>query len=186
MQQPGIEVICGPMFAGKTTELVRQAKIWMLSKRKVQIFKHSSDDRYDKYKISTHDKMMIESMPVKSSYEIKEKLEKDTEVIIIDEIQFFDNAIVDLCEELANSGKMVIVCGLDMDFKSEPFPVVEHLLAKADEIKKLRAVCLRCGKRATKSFRKDQDCADVVDVGESDKYEALCRECYYELTKNKK
>lgn len=184
MSNQGIKVICGPMFSGKTTELLRLVKVWKLSKKKVQLFKHSSDDRYDTTKVSTHDKTMMEAIPVLSSYDIKEHLEEDVDVVFIDEIQFFDEGVISLCEELANKGKLVIVCGLDMDFKSEPFYITSWLMAKAEEVTKLSAVCLRCGKLATKSYRKDKDNKSIIDVGESDKYESLCRQCYYELTKD--
>ena len=170
-----IEVICGSMFSGKTEELIRRLKRVKIANLKAEIFKPALDVRYDEIKIVSHDTNFIQSTPVGSSQNIL-LLAQDADVIGIDEAQFFDNEITHVCEQLALSGKRVIVAGLDMDFTGKPFGQMPNLLAIADYITKLHAICMKCGNIANISFRKTNEGGQVV-LGEKDMYEPRCRYC---------
>ena len=178
-----IEVITGPMFAGKTEELIRRINRLVYAKKKFMTFKPKIDDRYSEFEIVSHEKKKYEAIPVGSVEEIRANLRDDLDVICIDEVQFFKEEIVELCDELANKGKRVIVAGLDMDFKGEPFKITAMLLGKAEEITKLTAICQICGNEATLSQRlingkpaKKDD--PVIMVGASEAYQARCRRCH--------
>jgi thymidine kinase len=171
-----IEVICGSMFSGKTEELIRRLKRARIANLRVEIFKPTVDIRYDEQKIVSHDENAILSTPVDHSQKIL-LMANDVDVVGIDEAQFFDDNILDVCEQLALRGTRVIVAGLDMDFKKQPFGQMPRLLAVADYITKLHAICVVCGNIANYSYRKSSEAAQVV-LGEKDKYEPRCRHCY--------
>ena len=170
-----IEVICGSMFSGKTEELIRRLKRVKIANLKVEIFKPAIDTRYDEVKIVSHDTNAIPSTPVDNSQKIL-LLASDVEVVGIDEAQFFDNEIAAVCEELAMRGIRVIVAGLDMDYLGNPFGQMPALLAKADYITKLHAICQVCGNIANISYRKVSEGGQVL-LGEKDVYEPRCRIC---------
>ena len=170
-----IEVICGSMFSGKTEELIRRLKRVKIANLKLKIFKPAIDIRYDKINIVSHDTNFILSTPVESSQMILQ-LAQDVDVVGIDEAQFFDAEIGNVCEQLALSGIRVIVAGLDMDYMGNPFGQMPNLLAKADYISKLHAICVICGNIANISYRKTADNGQVL-VGEKDIYEPRCRTC---------
>ncbi|MFN4286498.1 MAG: thymidine kinase [Lacibacter sp.] len=173
-----IEVICGSMFSGKTEELIRRLKRARIANLKVEIFKPSVDVRYDEVNIVSHDENAIPSTPIDNSQKIL-LLAQDVDVVGIDEAQFFDSEITHVCEQLALRGARVIVAGLDMDYKAQPFGQMPNLLAVADYITKLHAICMVCGNIANYSFRKSVEEAQVV-LGEKDKYEPRCRHCYHQ------
>ncbi len=170
-----IEVICGSMFSGKTEELIRRLKRVKIANLKVEIFKPAIDVRYDEVKIVSHDTNFIHSTPVNNSKEIIPLL-KDVDVVGIDEAQFFDEGIANVCEQLAANGIRVIVAGLDMDYQGNPFGQMPNLLAKADYITKLHAICVKCGNIANISYRKVATGGQVL-LGEKDVYEPRCRYC---------
>ena len=170
-----IEVICGSMFSGKTEELIRRMKRAQFAKQKVEIFKPAIDTRYDEVKVVSHDSNSIHSTPVPSSSNIL-LLANDVQVVGIDEAQFFDAEIGNVCEQLAMKGMRVIVAGLDMDYLGNPFGQMPGLLAKADYITKLHAICVNCGNIANISYRKVAGGAQVL-LGEKDIYEPRCRIC---------
>lgn len=172
-----IEVICGSMFSGKTEELIRRLKRVKIANLKAEIFKPVIDVRYDEIKIVSHDENKIQSIPVINSSQIIQ-LSKGVDVVGIDEAQFFDEGITDVCEQLALQGMRVIVAGLDMDFTGKPFGQVPALLAIADYITKLHAICVKCGNIANISYRKSPD-KDQILIGELDAYEPRCRNCYH-------
>lgn len=172
-----IEVICGSMFSGKTEELIRRLKRAQFAKQKVEIFKPSVDTRYDDEKVVSHNANEIHSTPVPSSANIR-LLASDCDVVGIDEAQFFDDEIVAVCNDLANSGKRVIVAGLDMDFKGNPFGPMPALMATAEYVTKVHAVCTRTGNLAHYSFRKTQN-DNLVMLGETEEYEPLSRAAYF-------
>ena len=175
--RPGrIEVVCGSMFSGKTEELIRRMKRAKLAKQKVEIFKPSIDTRYSDEDVVSHDQNSIHSTPIESSGSLL-LLASDIDVVGIDEAQFFDNGLVEVCNELANRGVRVIVAGLDMDFKGIPFGPIPALCAIADEVTKVHAICVRCGALAYVSHRLISNDRRVL-LGEKDEYEPLCRECY--------
>ena len=171
-----IEVICGSMFSGKTEELIRRLKRARIANLKVEIFKPVIDVRYDPVDIVSHDENVIRSTPIENSQEIL-LLCQDVDVVGIDEAQFFDEEIVSVCNQLAFRGIRVIVAGLDMDFSGKPFGQVPQLLAVADYITKLHAICMVCGNIASYSYRKSTEEAQVV-LGEKNNYEPRCRYCY--------
>lgn len=177
-----IEVIAGSMFSGKTEELIRRLRRAEYAKQKVEIFKPAIDVRYSEEEVVSHNATSIRSTPVPSSQNIL-LLTGDVDVVGIDEAQFFDSGIVDVCVSLADSGIRVIVAGLDMDFKGRPFGPMPALFAVAEYITKVHAVCMHCGDLAQFSHRKSESTATVV-LGEKDIYEPLCRRCYNE-TKTK-
>jgi thymidine kinase len=171
-----IEVICGSMFSGKTEELIRRMKRAQIANLKTEIFKPVVDNRYDETNVVSHDENAIVSVSVHHSQNIL-LLAQDADVIGIDEAQFFDNGIINVCEKLAIAGARVIVAGLDMDYLGNPFGPVPQLLAIADYITKLHAICVRCGNIASMSYRKTKQQGQVV-IGEMDIYEPRCRVCY--------
>ena len=175
--RPGrIEVVCGSMFSGKTEELIHRMKRAKFAKQKVEIFKPSIDTRYSDEDVVSHDQNSIHSTPIESSGSLL-LLASDIDVVGIDEAQFFDNGLVEVCNELANRGIRVIVAGLDMDFKGIPFGPIPALCAIADEVTKVHAICVRCGALAYVSHRLISNDRRVL-LGEKDEYEPLCRECY--------
>ncbi len=176
-----IEVISGSMFSGKTEELIRRLKRAQFAKQKVEIFKPSIDTRYDDEKVVSHNANEIHSTPVPSSANIR-LLASDCDVVGIDEAQFFDDEIVAVCNDLANSGKRVIVAGLDMDFKGNPFGPMPALMATAEYVTKVHAVCTRTGNLANYSYRKAKN-DNLVMLGETDEYEPLSRAAYFNAMK---
>ncbi|HEY0030967.1 MAG TPA: thymidine kinase [Bacteroidia bacterium] len=176
-----IEVICGSMFSGKTEELIRRMKRAQYARQKVEIFKPSIDTRYDDVKVVSHDSNSIHSTPVPASSNIL-LLANDVDVVGIDEAQFFDDGLTDVCNHLANSGVRVIVAGLDMDYLGKPFGPMPSLLAIAEHVTKVHAICMRCGNIANHSHRITDDAALVV-LGETNNYEPLCRDCFSEAKK---
>ena len=176
-----VEVICGSMFSGKTQELIRRLKRLKVAKKKFIVFKPSIDTRYKKNKIVSHNKDSINATVVNNIAEIQ-NLISDEEVIAIDEAQFFDETLISLCNDLANKGKRIIICGLDMDYLGVPFGIMPSLMAISDSITKLHAICSDCGDTANYSYRKSID-QDRIVIGEKDEYKALCRVCFYN-TKN--
>ena len=171
-----IEVITGSMFSGKTEELIRRLRRAQYAGLRVEIFKPSLDKRYSENRVVSHDDKSIISTPVDHASAIL-LLSGNVNVVGIDEAQFFDNSIVEVCNKLADNGIRVVVAGLDMDFMGNPFGPIPALLAIAEFITKVHAICMRCGNLAQYSFRKsDED--QVVVLGEKDKYEPLCRSCY--------
>ena len=178
-----VEVICGSMFSGKTEELIRRVNRAQIANQKVEIFKPKVDKRYHTSKIVSHNQSTIPSIPVSHSSEIIVKSEH-VQVVGIDEAQFLDDELVDVVEELANVGIRVIVAGLDMDFKGEPFGPMPLLLSKAEYITKLHAICTDCGDLANHSFRRGTDSRQVL-LGQLETYKPLCRSCYQSaLTSN--
>ena len=171
-----IEVVCGSMFSGKTEELIRRMKRAKVARQKVEIFKPSIDTRYSEEDVVSHDQQHIPSTPVDSSAALL-LLAGDIDVVGIDEAQFFDQGLVAVCNELANRGVRVIVAGLDMDFKGEPFGPMPALCAVADDVTKVHAICVKCGALAYLSHRLVSNDRRVL-LGEKDEYEPLCRECY--------
>ena len=171
-----IEVICGSMFSGKTEELIRRLRRARIANQRVEIFKPIKDNRYDQSKVVSHDANSIHSTPVHSSSEIPAFL-GDIHVVGIDEAQFFDLELPDICQDLALKGMRVIVSGLDMDFRGKPFGPMPGLLAVAEYITKLHAICPHCGNLATHSYRLSDE-AETVVIGEKDKYEPRCRTCF--------
>ena len=175
--RPGrIEVVCGSMFSGKTEELIRRLKRAKFAKQKVEIFKPSIDTRYSDEEVVSHDRHSIPSTPIDSSASIL-LLSSDIDVVGIDEAQFFDEGLIDVCNELANRGVRIIVAGLDMDFKGKPFGPIPALCAIADEVTKVHAICVKCGALAYVSHRLVSEDRRVL-LGEQSEYEPLCRECY--------
>ncbi len=187
--RPGrIEVVCGSMFSGKTEELIRRMKRAKFAKQKAEIFKPAIDTRYSEQDVVSHDQNVINSTPVESSASIL-LLSSDMDVVGIDEAQFLDDGLVDVCNELANRGVRVIIAGLDMDFKGIPFGQIPALCAIADEVTKVHAICVKCGALAYVSHRLVPNDKQVL-LGEKTEYEPLCRDCYQktlqeEKTKNK-
>lgn len=176
-------VITGSMFAGKSEELIRQVRRALYARKKVQVFKSALDNRWDSAAIATHNGVRFEAMPVSSSAELEKLVDPDTEVIAIEEVQFFDEGIVALCDRWADQGKTVIVAGLDQDFRGQPFGFMPILLALADEVIKLRAICARCGQLASKTQRLVDGRPASWDeptilIGAAEKYEARCRRCH--------
>ncbi|ALO16261.1 thymidine kinase [Salinivirga cyanobacteriivorans] len=178
-----VEVIVGSMFSGKTEELIRRLKRAQIAKLKVEIFKPKIDVRYSDSDVVSHDSTAIRSTPVDAAENLL-MLASGNDVVGIDEAQFFDSNLVRVCNQLANQGVRVIVAGLDMDFQGNPFGPMPQLLAMAEYVSKVHAICVKCGGLAQFSHRvvKNQD---LVVLGEKDEYEPLCRNCYLEVTKQK-
>jgi len=175
-----IEIVCGSMFSGKTEEMIRRLRRAVIAKQKVQVFKPAIDNRYDAVKIRSHAGLDFEAIPIKDSSEIIRSVKPDTTVVGIDEAQFFDDDIVDVIDQLSNQGIRVITTGLDMDFRGEPFGCMPVLLAKADKVDKLQAICMVCGEPAGRTQRlvdgKPAFYDDpIVIVGAAELYEARCR-----------
>jgi len=173
-----IEVVCGSMFSGKTEELIRRLKRAKIANLKVEIFKPVIDVRYDEVKIVSHDTNAIQSTPIDNSQKIL-LLAQDVEVIGVDEAQFFDLELPNVCDQLAARGVRVIAAGLDMDYLGNPFGPMPSLMSKADYVTKLHAICVICGNIANYSYRKVPN-DDQVMLGELDVYEPRCRKCYNE------
>ena len=171
-----IEVICGSMFSGKTEELIRRMKRAQFAKQKVAIFKPCIDVRYSEDKVVSHDAHSIPSNPIDSPAKMLE-LSQSVEVVGIDEAQFFDESIVEVVQKLANSGVRVIIAGLDTDFLGKPFGPMPALMAVAEDIQKVHAICVKCGSPAQHSHRLSKN-DQLVVLGETDIYEPLCRHCY--------
>ena len=171
-----VEVICGSMFSGKTEELIRRLKRAEYAKLKVEIFKPMLDTRYSEEEVVSHDENTIRSTPVESSGNIL-LLAGNVDVIGIDEAQFFDNNLVDVCNKLANEGIRVVVAGLDMDFQGKPFGPIPALMAEAEYVTKVHAICMQCGNLAQYSHRFAES-DKLVLLGETNEYEPLCRVCY--------
>ncbi|AVI50557.1 thymidine kinase [Pukyongia salina] len=179
-----IEVICGSMFSGKTEELIRRLKRAKFARQRVEIFKPAVDQRYDEDKVISHDSNEIRSTPVPAAANIP-ILADGCDVVGIDEAQFFDDEIVKVCNDLANSGVRVIVAGLDMDYKGNPFGPMPNLMATAEYVTKVHAVCPRTGNLAHYSFRKGNS-DELVLLGETDEYEPLSRAAYYKAVLREK
>lgn len=172
-----IEVICGSMFSGKTQELIRRLRLAMIAKQKVQVFNSALDTRYGSSHVISHDKVKIPCQGVKRSGDILRLVNDDTQVVGIDEVNFFDPGIVNVCQKLARNGKRVVVAGLDQDYLGRPFMVTAKLLALAEYVTKNLAICMSCGGPANHSQRLSHSKVRI-DVGAADKYEARCRKCF--------
>ena len=179
-----IEVICGSMFSGKTEELIRRLKRAKFAKQKVEIFKPQIDTRYNEEHVVSHDENQIRSTPVPAAGNIP-LMAHECDVVGIDEAQFFDDEIVNVCNDLANNGIRVIVAGLDMDFKGKPFGPMPNLMATAEYVTKVHAVCTRTGNLAQYSFRKSPN-DKLVLLGETDEYEPLSRAAYFKAMQHEK
>ncbi len=183
-KQPGsITVICGSMYAGKSEELIRRARRALYAKKKVQVFKPSIDRRYDQAMVVTHMGVRHEAEPVSSVAGLRQATQADADVILVEEAQFFDPTIVDWAVEMADKGKEVILAGLDQDFRRQPFGPMPDLMAVADEVVKLRAICLQCGRPASHTYRmidgKPAHADDpIILIGATETYEARCRACF--------
>jgi thymidine kinase len=182
-----LTVVCGSMFAGKSEELIRLARRALYAKKKVQVFKPAIDNRYDETMVVTHMGVKHEAIPVRSVRELVESIESDTQVICIEEAQFFDVSLVKHCVKWADEGRQVICAGLDQDFRREPFGPMAALLCSADEVIKLRAICMNCGAPASHTYRqidgKPAHWDDpIVLIGATEAYEARCRNCFEILT----
>jgi thymidine kinase len=178
-----IEVICGSMFSGKTEELIRRVRRAQIARQKVQVFKPAIDTRYAGREVASHNGMQVEAVPVESLVQLQALIEPDTTVVAIDEGQFFDAGLVDLCERLADEGIWVIVAGLDMDFRGEPFGPMPQLMARAERVDKLQAICVVCGGPASHTQRLIDGHPAAYDdpvilVGASEVYQARCRGCH--------
>ncbi len=178
-----VEVICGCMFSGKTEELIRRVRRAQIAKQRVQVFKPRLDDRYMAEKVTSHDGAHFAAVVVENVADIEAQVEPDCDVVAIDEVQFFDWRIADLVNELAESGKRVILAGLDMDFRGEPFGPMPLLMAQAEMVDKLSAICVVCGSPASRTQRliNGQPASyddPVILVGASEVYEARCRHCH--------
>ena len=176
-----IEVICGSMFSGKTEELIRRIRRAEIAQQQVQVFKHHIDDRYHQTHVKSHSGQGLEAQPIATSADILPLLKEDTTVVAIDEGQFFDVGIVAVAEKLAHPGIRVIVSGLDLDFRAEPFGPMPKLMSLAEEVQKLHAICMECGEDASRTQRlvngQPADYDDpIILVGASEAYEARCRE----------
>jgi len=176
-----IEVICGSMFSGKTEELIRRLKRAKIARQKVEIFKPAVDVRYDEEDVVSHDASTIPSSPVESSNQIL-LMANDVDVVGIDEAQFFDSELTAVCNQLANTGIRVIVAGLDMDFTGKPFGPIPSLVANAEYVTKVHAICIQCGNLAQYSHRIIEG-EKLVVLGETESYEPLCRRCFNEKRK---
>ncbi|HHV74801.1 thymidine kinase [Thermoanaerobacterium sp. PSU-2] len=178
-----IEVVTGPMFSGKSEELIRRIKRAKIAKQKVQVFKPAIDDRYSIDKVVSHNGDNMHAIAIVKASDILKYAEEDTDVFAIDEVQFFDSEIVDIVKEIADSGKRVICAGLDMDFRGEPFGPTPELMAIAEFVDKLTAICMKCGNPATRTQRlingKPANYDDpIIMVGAKESYEARCRKCH--------
>lgn len=178
-----IELICGSMFSGKTEELIRRLRRAVIAKQQVQVFKPAIDTRYHVEKVTSHNGLDFEARPVPCAADIAGLLDPETTVVAIDEVQFFDDGIIEVCETLAEAGKRVICAGLDTDFRGVPFGSMPALMARAEHVDKLHAICVVCGEEASRTQRliNGRPAAfddPVVLVGASEVYEARCRECH--------
>ena len=186
-----VEVICGPMFAGKTEELIRRVKRMDYAKKKYVIFKPIIDNRYSQTEVVSHNKKSVEAIPIQHGSDMKRHLKKSTQAVVIDEVQFFDESMLKYIMELTDMGYRVICAGLDTDFRGEPFGVIGQIMAIAESVTKLTAICTKCGSEATKTQRIiDGEPAyyddPIILVGANDSYEARCRCCHEVLFRDKK
>lgn len=172
-----IEVICGSMFSGKTEELIRRIHRVEYARQKILVVKPAIDNRYDEQKIVSHSQLQAPSIPISQASEIYEHLTDDTEVVAIDEAQFFDESLVGICNDLADRGIRVIVAGLDQDYKGNPFGCMPALLAVAEYVTKSLAICLKCGNPANRTQRTVHSSEQIL-VGSGEIYEARCRNCH--------
>jgi thymidine kinase len=184
-----IEVVCGSMFSGKTEELIRRVRRARIARQNVQVFKPAMDTRYTVESVTSHNGLGVEAVPVQSSEEIERLIRDDTTVVAIDEIQFFGWEVTELCHRLADQGMRVICAGLDMDFRGEPFGPIPVLMAQAERVEKLQAICVVCGQPASRTQRliNGQPVAyddPIILVGGSESYEARCRRCHQVPRKN--
>lgn len=184
-----IELICGSMFSGKTEELIRRLRRAVIARQQVQTFKPAIDQRYHVERVTSHNGVDFQAQPVASSADILSALDPQTTVVAIDEVQFFDDGIIDVCEQLADRGMRVICAGLDMDFRGVPFGPIPALIARAEEVDKLHAICVVCGEEASRTQRliEGRPAAfddPVVLVGASEVYEARCRACHEVLAES--
>jgi thymidine kinase len=176
-------LITGSMFSGKTEELIRRVRCALYAHRSAQVFKHTIDTRSENAEIRSHNGVPHKALAVSTSEELLGKVEETTDVVAIEEAQFFDEGIIEVCRRLADAGDEVIAAGLDMDFKGEPFGPMPRLLAEADEVVKLRAICARCGREASRSQRLIDGrpapvSAPTILIGAKESYEARCRHCH--------
>jgi thymidine kinase len=181
--QGQIELICGSMFSGKTEELIRRLRRALIAKQQVQVFKPIIDNRYHVERVTSHNGLDFDAQPVPTAQDIWAALDPETTVVAIDEVQFFDQDVIDVCEQLAEAGKRVICAGLDMDFRGVPFGPIPNLLARAELVDKLHAICVVCGEPASRTQRliEGQPAAfddPIVLVGAAEVYEARCRQCH--------
>jgi len=179
----GIEIVCGSMFSGKTEELIRRVRRAKIAKQNVQVFKPALDTRYTTEAVTSHNGLGVDAVPVQSAAEIERLILPETSVVAIDEVQFFGWEVTELCQQLANRGVRVIAAGLDMDFRGEPFGPIPVLMAQAETVEKLQAICVVCGNPASRTQRliNGQPAAyddPVILVGGSESYEARCRRCH--------
>lgn len=178
-----IELICGSMFSGKTEELIRRVRRAIIARQQIQVFKPTLDTRYQHGQVTSHNGLGVAAFPVPAARDILTHLEPDTTVVAIDEVQFFDADVVTVCQRLANQGIRVICAGLDTDFRGEPFGLIPDLMARAEMVDKLHAICVVCGEEASRTQRliDGQPAAfddPVVLVGAAEVYEARCRQCH--------
>ena len=171
-----IEVVCGSMFSGKTEELIRRLRRAQFANQKIAIFKPTVDNRYSDVEVVSHDFHKLTSTPIKDPADML-KVGPEVKVVGVDEAQFFDDSLVDVCQALANRGVRVIVAGLDMDYLGQPFGPMPRLMAVAEDVQKVHAICVKCGALATFSHRLSKS-QDLVLLGEKDIYEPLCRDCF--------
>ena len=176
MQKGSIEVICGSMFSGKTEELLKRLKRAQFAKLNIAVFKPQVDKRYDTQKVVSHDENTIQAIAVESTKDIL-RLANEAQVVAIDEAQFFDSELITVCSELANAGVRVIIAGLDMDFLGKPFGIMPELLAIAERVTKVHAICIDCFAVANHSFRMTDD-KNLIQIGEKEEYKPLCRKCF--------
>jgi thymidine kinase len=173
-----IEVICGSMFCGKTEELIRRVRRAKIARQTVQVFKPAIDTRYADREVTSHNGLQVEAVPVENTAQVRELIKPDATVVALDEVQFFDDDVVALCEELADQGVRVIVAGLDMDFRGVPFGPVPALVARAENVQKLHAICVVCGGPASRTQRIINGQPAAILVGAEEAYEARCRGCH--------
>ena len=176
LQKGSIEVICGSMFSGKTEELLRRLKKAQFAKLNIAVFKPQVDKRYDTQKVVSHDENTIQAIAVESTKDIL-RLVNEAQIVAIDEAQFFDSELITVCNKLANSGIRVIIAGLDMDFLGKPFGIMPELLAIAERVTKVHAICIDCFAVANHSFRMTDD-KNLIQIGEKEEYKPLCRKCF--------
>ena len=172
-----IEVVCGSMFSGKTEELIRRLRRAQFARQEIAIFKPVIDKRYSDVEVVSHDAHKLTSTPVASPAELLERVGPEIQVVGVDEAQFFDESLVEVCQTLANRGVRVIVAGLDTDYLGQPFGPMPRLMAVAEDVQKVHAICVRCGALANHSHRLSKS-QDLVLLGEKDVYEPLCRDCF--------
>lgn len=178
-----VELICGSMFSGKTEELIRRLRRAVIARQKVQVFKPIIDTRYHEERVTSHNGLDFDALPVAKAADIIVNLSEDTTVVAIDEVQFFDSGVVEICEQLANKGVRVICAGLDTDFRGVPFGPMPDLMARAEFVDKIHAICVVCGEDANRTQRliDDEPAAyddPIVLVGAAEVYEARCRQCH--------